>query len=129
MSPIIQQTIDGDRPLIEPLTRLVRAYDRAIHACEAFDHAASREAIGVLRCALELDSSASRSFDALYAWCEEAVDCRDFVGAAQCLRTLRNAWRAATNPSADVPTSLETPPDRWSETRSVIVPRTDIPVS
>jgi hypothetical protein len=129
MSPILQQTIDGDRPLIEPLARLVRAYDRAIRACEAFDHDASREAISVLRCALELDSSASRSFDALYAWCEESVDSRDFVGAAQCLRTLRNAWRAATNPSSDVPTSLETPSDRWSETRSVIITRRDIPVS
>ncbi|HEY0929702.1 MAG TPA: hypothetical protein VGE27_07260 [Gemmatimonas sp.] len=129
MSPIQQLTIDGDRPLIEPLARLVRAYDRAIRACEAFDHAASREAISVLRCALELDSSASRSFDALYAWCEESVDGRDFVGAAQCLRTLRNAWRTATAPSPEVPSSLDTPADRWSETRSVIIPRKDIPVS
>ncbi|WP_337169609.1 hypothetical protein [Gemmatimonas aurantiaca] len=122
MSAIFQQVIDDDRPLIDPLARLVRAYDRAIRACEAFDHAASREAIAVLRCALELDSSASRSFDALYAWCEESVDGRDFVGAAQCLRTLRNAWRAATNPTG-APGAVD--PDR----RSVILPRRDIPVS
>lgn len=137
MPPTLQQTIADDRPLIEPLARLVRAYDRAIRACEAFDHAAARAAIGVLRSALELDSSTARSFDALYAWCEESVDNRDYVGAAQCLRTLRNAWRAAINPSTDVPTSPGSPADRWSETpsvtrsvtRSVIVPRTDIPVS
>lgn len=122
MSAIFQQVIDDDRPLIDPLARLVRAYDRAIRACEAFDHAASREAIAVLRCALELDSSASRCFDALYAWCEESVDGRDFVGAAQCLRTLRNAWRAATNPTG-APSAVD--PDR----RSVILPRRDIPVS
>ncbi len=92
--------IDVDHQAPDPLTLLVRAYDRAIRACEAFDHAGSRETIGVLRSALELDSSASRSFDALYAWCEESVDSRDFVGAAQCLRSLRDAWRKAIQPSA-----------------------------
>jgi hypothetical protein len=90
--------IDVDRSAAAPLARLVRAYDRAIDACEAFDARGAREAIGLLRCALELDSSASRSFDALYAWCEESVDAHDFVGAAQCLRTLRDAWRRATSP-------------------------------
>jgi hypothetical protein len=88
--------MDADRPSSEPLARLVRAYDRAIRACEAFDHHGAREAINVLRCALDLESSASHSFDALYAWCEESVDGHDFVGAAQCLRTLRDAWRQAT---------------------------------
>lgn len=95
--------IDVDHQAPDPLTCLVRAYDRAIRACEAFDHDGSREAIGVLRCALELDSPASISFDALYAWCEESVDCRDFVGAAQCLRSLRDAWRRAARPT---PTSF-----------------------
>jgi len=90
--------IDVDHQAPDPLTCLVRAYDRAIRACEAFDHHGSREAINLLRCALELDSPASKSFDALYAWCEESVDCRDFVGAAQCLRSLRNAWRRAAQP-------------------------------
>jgi flagellin-specific chaperone FliS len=88
--------IDADRPSSEPLARLVRAYDRAIRACEACDHQGAREAINVLRCALDLESSASRSFDALYAWCEQSVDGHDFVGAAHCLRTLRDAWRQAT---------------------------------
>jgi len=91
--------IDADHQAAAPLALLVRAYDRAIRACEAFEHTAAREAIAVLRGALELDSSASRSFDALYRWCEEAVDGHDFVGAAQCLRTLRNAWREAAQPT------------------------------
>jgi hypothetical protein len=92
--------IDADRRTADPLARLVRAYDRAIRACEAFDAPGAHEAIGLLRSALELDSSASRSFDALYAWCEEAVDQHDFVAAAQCLRTLRDAWRRAVHPAS-----------------------------
>ncbi len=87
--------IDADLQAPDPLVLLVRAYDRAIGACEAFDRSGARHAIAVLREALDLDSSASRSFDALYAWCEECVDARDFVSAAQCLRTLREAWRRA----------------------------------
>lgn len=90
--------IDADRHLANPLACLLRAYDRAIHACEAFDARGARDAIRLLRSALELDSGASRSFDALYAWCEEAVDGHDFVSAAQCLRTLRDAWRQAVQP-------------------------------
>lgn len=93
-----QAVIDVDRQAPDPLTCLVRAYDRAIRACEAFDRDGSREAIGVLRYALELDSPASKSFDSLYAWCEESVDCRDYIGAAQCLRSLRDAWRRAALP-------------------------------
>ena len=90
--------IDVDHEAPDPLSCLVRAYDRAIRACEAFDHDGARDAISVLRCALELDSPASASFDALYAWCEDSVDCHDFVGAAQCLRALRDAWRRAAKP-------------------------------
>jgi hypothetical protein len=90
--------IDVDRQAPDPLSCLLRAYDRAIRACEAFDHDGSRDAISVLRCALELDSPASTSFDALYAWCEDAVDGYDFVGAAKCLRALREAWRRAAKP-------------------------------
>lgn len=108
--------IDVDHQASAPLARLVRAYDRAILACEAFDPTASRDAIAVLRGALDLDSSASRSFDALYRWCEDAVDGHDFMGAAQCLRTLRNAWRDASAPT------LAPTPRR-------IIPRRDIPVS
>jgi len=91
--------IDVDRQAPDPLRCLVRAYDRAIRACESFDHRQAQEAIRVLRGALELDTPASHSFDTLYVWCEEAVDMRDYIGAAQCLRGLRDAWRrAATAP-------------------------------
>ncbi|WP_353267162.1 hypothetical protein [Gemmatimonas sp.] len=87
--------IDADRQAPDPLSLLVRAYDRAIRACETFDPGAARTAIAVLRDALDLESAASRSFDSLYEWCEECVDTRDFMAAAQCLRTLRDAWRRA----------------------------------
>lgn len=105
----VNAVIDADRQAPDPLALLVRAYDRAIRACETFDHAGARHAITVLREALDLESSASRSFDSLYAWCEESVDNHDFVSAAQCLRTLRDAWRRA---SQMPPVG---PPTRWSD--------------
>lgn len=96
-------------PSLDPLGRIVRAYDKAIRACESFDHAAARSSIGLLRAALELDSPAARSFDALYAWCEDAVDDRDFVGPARTLRALRDAWcqvgEPTITPRADLPVS------------------------
>ena len=88
---------------IDPLGRIVRAYDRAILACEAFDVERARTAIGLLRAALELDSAASRSFDALYAWCEESIDGRDFIGPARTLRALRDAWCQAGQPAPITP--------------------------
>lgn len=92
--------IDADRQAPDPLTLLVRAYDRAIRACESFDQRGARNAIAVLREALDLESAASRSFDSLYAWCEECVSHRDFMSASQCLRTLRDAWKKATRGTA-----------------------------
>ncbi len=86
-------------PSLDPLGRIVRAYDRAILACESFDHTAARESIGLLRAALELDTPAARGFDSLYAWCESAVDARDFVGPARTLRALRDAWCQAGEPA------------------------------
>jgi hypothetical protein len=83
-----------------PLDRILRAYDRAAAACETFDQARARTAIALLRQALALDSSASRSFDALFAWCEDAVDAHDYIGPARTLRTLRDAWcKAAGRPT------------------------------
>ena len=87
-----------DLARVDPLERILRAYDRAINACESFDHAASRTAIGTLRKALELDTAAARSFDSLYAWCEATVDRRDFIGPARCLRSLREAWCRTAEP-------------------------------
>jgi len=88
---------------VDPLSLIVRAYDRAIRACETFEHADARTAIGVLRAALELDSPSSRSFDALYVWCEECLDSRDFMGPARTLRALRDAWCLASQPGPIVP--------------------------
>ena len=94
-------------PALDPLGRIIRAYDRAIRACERFDHRAARESIGLLRAALDLDGPAARSFDALYAWCEDAVDGQDFVGPARTLRALRAAWCQANQttiePRRDIP--------------------------
>ena len=105
----VNAVIDADRRAPDPLSLLMRAYDRAIRACETFDYAGARQSITVLRDALDLDSAASRSFDSLYAWCEECVETRDFVSAAQCLRTLRDAWRRASQiPATGAPT-------RWSD--------------
>lgn len=96
--------------LTDPLGRILRAYDRAIHACEAFDAEGAHRGIGLLRSALELDSQSSRSFDALYAWCDEQVESHDFIGPARTLRALRDAWCRANE---------STP----------ITPRSDLPVS
>ena len=92
-------TILPDRQAHESLHRIVRAYDRAISACEAFDRLAATRQLGLLRAALDLDSAASRSFDALYSRCEDALSANDFVGPTRCLRSLRDAWRHAVQPS------------------------------
>ena len=81
---------------VEPLGRIVRAYDRAIRACESFDSVEALAAIGVLRSALELDGPAARGFDALYAHCEDSIEGCDFIGPARTLRTLRAAWCEAS---------------------------------
>ncbi len=105
-----QLPIAYDRSAADPLGRILTAYDRAIRACESFDRRASREAIGTLRHALELDTPEARSFDSLYKWCEESVERHDYVAPARCLRTLRDAWHRAAQPRP-------------------IVPRADLPVS
>ena len=102
--------VPSDHQADEPLDRIVRAYDRAIAACETFDRAAARRQLALLRAALDLDSAASRSFDALYSRCEDALSEHDFIGPARCLRSLRAAWCRAIQPSrivtrADLPVS------------------------
>ena len=105
----VNAVIEADRQAPDPLSLLLRAYERAIRACETFDYTGARQAISLLRDALDLDSAASRSFDSLYEWCEECVESRDFVSAAQCLRTLRDAWRRASQmPPVGTPM-------RWSD--------------
>ena len=95
---------------IDPLAQVVRAYDRAIAACETFDRAEASRHLRVLRAALDLESPASRNFDALYAWCEASLTAFDYIGPARCLRSLRSAWCLAVAPS-------------------LIVTRCDLPVS
>lgn len=98
-APPFPLVAEPHRSLRDPLAVVIRAYDHAIAACEAFDEAGARRALGLLRTALALDTPASCGFDALYAWCEGAVGRRDFLGAAQRLRALRDAWRRATAPA------------------------------
>ena len=95
-----QPAIAFGRPTADPLDRILRAYDKAIHACESFDHRSARHAIGMLRTALELNTPEARGFDSLYAWCEDSIDQRDFIGPARCLRSLRDAWARASEPRA-----------------------------
>ena len=99
-----------DRQADESLDRIVRAYDRAIAACEAFNRPGARRQLALLRAALDLDSAASRGFDVLYSRCEDALAEHDFIGPARCLRSLRDGWCRAIRPSpivsrADLPVS------------------------
>jgi hypothetical protein len=98
-TPVSSHVVAFAPRAIDPLGRIVRAYDRAIRACEAFDQDAAKASIGVLRAALELDSPASRGFDALYQWCESAINAHDFIGPARTLRSLREAWCLAGRPA------------------------------
>lgn len=102
--------IPPDRQAHESLDRIVRAYDRAIAACEAFDRSGATRQLALLRASLDLDSAASRSFDAIYARCQESLTAHDFIGPARCLRSLRAAWCRAIRPTpivarADLPVS------------------------
>ncbi|HYW32395.1 MAG TPA: hypothetical protein VE869_12865 [Gemmatimonas sp.] len=108
--PGIPRIPSSGPPASRSLDRIVRVYDRAIAACERVDAPAARETLSLLRAALELDTPAARGFDALYAWCEEAISEGDFVGPERCLRSLRDAWCRAVEPDA-------------------IFPRTDLPPS
>lgn len=87
-----------DRRANDPLVQVVRTYDRAIAACEAFDRGEASRHLRVLRAALDLDCPASRGFDALYAWCEKSLTAFDYIGPARCLRSLRSAWCRAVAP-------------------------------
>ena len=98
LTPVSTRAHSLATPALDPLGRIVRAYDRAIRACESFDQDEARKSIGVLRASLELDSAASRGFDALYEWCESAITAHDFIGPARTLRSLRDAWTLAGQP-------------------------------
>ena len=75
-----------------PLRHVLRAYDRAIHACEGMDALAANRAITLLRASHESESAESLGFDGIFVWCERALAEGDFAGPARRLTTLRNAW-------------------------------------
>lgn len=78
-----------------PLSCLLQAYDQAISACKARNAARAYRTILVLREAHPCDLPSAAGIDALYASCERAVLCGDFLGAARTLQQLRTAWESA----------------------------------
>lgn len=75
-----------------PLLHVLRAYDRAIHACEVRDASAANRAIALLRASHDGQSPESLGFNGIFVWCERALANGDFAGPAKRLGTLRNAW-------------------------------------
>lgn len=98
-----------------PLRHVLRAYDRAIHACEGMDAPAAGRAIALLRASHESESEASLGFGGIFVWCERALEAGDFAGPARRLTTLRNAWLDAaevrsTGPSTPAQRALQLVP-------------------
>lgn len=81
-----------DYTVRNPLRHVLRAYDRAIRACEGHDGLAANRAISLLRASHDGVSPDSLGFDGIFVWCERAIAEGDFVGPARRLTTLRNAW-------------------------------------
>jgi hypothetical protein len=86
------QAIAADPGPNDAQSRLLRAYDRSVLACNSGDFVRAHRAIGTLRAVLELDTDASRAFDAIFQWCEGAIDRADYAGASRCLAALREKW-------------------------------------
>ena len=84
-----------DSTVRNPLRHVLRAYDRAIRACELADSAAALRALSLLRASLDNESPESFGFDGIFVWCEQAVSNGDFTGPGRRLGTLRNAWQNA----------------------------------
>lgn len=81
-----------DYTVRNPLRHVLRAYDRAIRACEGLDAPAAGRAISLLRASHDGVSPDSLGFDGIFVWCERAIAEGDFVGPTRRLTTLRNAW-------------------------------------
>jgi hypothetical protein len=92
-----------------PLRHLLRAYDRAIRACDLEDAGAALRALSLLRASLDASSPESSGFDGIFVWCERAVASADFAEPARRLATLRNAWQTAEKVR---PTSVGRMPQR-----------------
>lgn len=81
-----------DYTVRNPLRHVLRAYDRAIRACDGLDEQAANRAISLLRDSHDGVSADSLGFDGIFVWCERAIAEGDFAGPARRLTTLRNAW-------------------------------------
>ncbi|MBC8086692.1 MAG: hypothetical protein H7Z40_05465 [Phycisphaerae bacterium] len=81
-----------DYTVRNPLLRVLRAYDRAIHACEVCDAPAANRAIALLRASHDGESPESLGFEGIFVWCVRALADGDFEGPARRLGTLRKAW-------------------------------------
>ena len=84
-----------DSTVKNPLRHVLRAYDRAIRACEMADSGAALRALSLLRASLDTQSPESFGFDGIFVWCEQAVLGGDFAEPGRRLGTLRNAWQNA----------------------------------
>lgn len=84
-----------DYTVRNPLLHVLRAYDRAIHACELRDAPAANRGLALLRASHDGQSPESLGFDGIFLWCERALSQGDFEGPARRLGTLRNAWADA----------------------------------
>jgi hypothetical protein len=98
-----------DYTVRNPLRHVLRAYDRAIHACEVFDAPGANRALSLLRESHGGQSPESLGFEGIFVWCERALAEGDFEGPARRLSTLRRAWvdaaqvRAPLTPNRGIP--------------------------
>lgn len=81
-----------DYAVRNPLRHVLRAYDRAIHACEVLDAPAANRAIALLRESHDGDSPESLGFESIFLWCGRALAEGDFEGPGRRLAALRQAW-------------------------------------
>lgn len=92
-----------DYTVRSPLRHVLRAYDRAIHACQVMDAPGANRAIALLRESHAGNSAEAVGFEGIFVWCELALADGDFLEPARRLTSLRNAWAT---------TAGLTPPDR-----------------
>lgn len=84
-----------DSTVRNPLRHVLRAYDRAIRACDLQDAVAAQRALSLLRASLDSGSPESSGFDGIFLWCERSIAQGDFAEPGRRLATLRNAWQTA----------------------------------
>lgn len=101
-----------DYTVRSPLRHVLRAYDRAIHACEVMDAPAAIRAIALLRESHAGNSAESLGFESIFVWCERALDDGDYAEPARRLTSLRNAWATTAGvPTAGTPATSRSAAD------------------